>query len=124
MLSHPPSEQLLEYKRGARARWLAEQQQIAMRRARAQQLARATADLLKAQFGVTRVVLFGSLIHAGRFHLHSDADVAAWGLTATNWLRAMSAVAALASDIEINLVDIETCSPELLSVIEREGVQL
>lgn len=124
MPSHLSSEQLLAYKRGARARWLAEQQQIATRRAHAQQLARAAADLLKAQFGVTKVVLFGSLIHVGSFHLHSDVDVAAWGLTATNWLRAMSAVAALASDIEINLVDVETCSPELLSAIEREGVEL
>ena len=77
MLSHPSSEPLLEYKRGARARWLAEQRQIALRRARAHQLARVAADLLKAQFGVTRVALLGSLIHAGRFHLHSDVDVAA-----------------------------------------------
>ena len=117
-------EQWAEYKQGARARWLAERRQIATRRMRAQQLARVAADLLKAQFGVTRVALFGSLIHAGRFHLHSDVDLAVWGLTATNWLRAMSAVAALARDIEINLVDIETCSPELLSVIEREGIEL
>jgi len=29
-----------------------------------------------------------------------------------------------ATDIEVNLVDVETCRPSLLTVIEEEGIEL
>jgi hypothetical protein len=57
-----PAE-MAEYKRTARERWQAEQREAAARRERAWQLAREAAALLKHDFGVTRVVLFGSLSH-------------------------------------------------------------
>ncbi len=117
-------EHMADYKRTARERWLAEKRQTAARRERAWRLAREAATLLKDNYGVRRVVAFGSLIHEGRFHLRSDVDLAAWGLTATNWLKAIGAVASLSNQIELNLVDVECCSPELLTVIEREGVPL
>jgi predicted nucleotidyltransferase len=73
---------------------------------------------------VTRVVLFGSLPQPARFTLWSDVGLAAWGLTPANWLKAIGAVSRLSDEIELNLVDVETCSPALLAVIEREGVPL
>jgi len=112
------------YKRTARARWQAEQQQLAERRQRAWELARQAAELLRERFGVQRVVVFGSLVHEGRFTQWSDVDLAAWGLTAKNWLKAMAAVHELSDDITVNLVDIATCTPELRAVIERDGVEL
>jgi hypothetical protein len=36
----------------------------------------------------------------------------------------MGAVRDLSQEIELNLVDVAACSPELLSVIEREGATL
>jgi hypothetical protein len=69
-------------------------------------------------------VLFGSLAHSGRFTGRSDIDLAAWGLTSKNWLKAMAAVRDLSDEIELNLVDVGCCSPELLAVIEREGILL
>jgi len=71
-----------------------------------------------------RVVVFGSLTHADRFTLWSDVDLAAWGLTPANWLRAIGAVKSLSTEVELNLVDVTCCSPELLTAIEREGVLL
>jgi predicted nucleotidyltransferase len=75
---------------------------------------------LKAEFGVERVMVFGSLTQADRFTQWSDIDLSVWGLTDRNWLRA----AAQVGDIEINLVDVQTCKPEVLVSIEREGVLL
>lgn len=112
------------YKRTARARRQLERKRREMRRERAWQLARRAAALLKEEYDVQRVVVFGSLTHPDRFTLWSDVDLAAWGLTSANWLRAMGAVRELSDEIEVNLVDVACCSPELLMAIEREGVVL
>lgn len=112
---------MAQYRQTARLRWEREQAQREARRAQAWQLARQAADLLRRDFGVGRVVLFGSLIHPDRFSPHSDVDLAAWGLTSKNWLKAMAAVRYLSDEIELNLVDVGCCSPELLAVIEQEG---
>ena len=95
-----------------------------MRREQAWQLARQAAALLKNEFGVERVVVFGSLVHEGRFTQWSDVDLAAWGLSSANWLRASAAVGKLSKEIEISLVDVGSCSPELLAAIERDSVSL
>jgi uncharacterized protein len=115
-------EQMAVYKATARRRWQAEQAEQAERRQRARQLAQQAAALLRDEYGVTEVRLFGSLLRPDRFHLRSDLDLAAWGLTAENWLRASAAVRALSDEIEINLVDVAVCSPVLREAIEREGV--
>jgi predicted nucleotidyltransferase len=122
VMSQISDEQMQAYKRTARARWQAEQAELAQRHEKAWQLARQAAQLLKDHFNVQRVVVFGSLLQPERFHLHSDVDLAAWGLTAANWLKAMAAVHELSHEIELNLVDVGVCSSELYTVIEREGV--
>ena len=40
------------------------------------------------------------------------------------WLKAMAAVGDLSSEVEFKLVDVATCSPELLAAIEQGGVLL
>ena len=121
-----PAEELKQYKRAARARWRAEQERVAARRERAWELARQAAELLKREYNVQRVIIFGSLTHADSFTAWSDVDLAAWGLTSANWLKAIGAVRRLGDGdgIELNLVDVECCSPELLAAIERDGVSL
>ncbi len=81
MASHITPEAMEAYKRTACERWQAEQKQLQERRARAEELAKQAARLLKDQFGVSRVLLFGSLIHPGSFTAWSDIDLAAWGST-------------------------------------------
>ncbi|HEY4691475.1 MAG TPA: nucleotidyltransferase domain-containing protein [Anaerolineae bacterium] len=124
MSLHIPAEQMEKYKRTARERQLAEQRRRDARREHAWELAHQAADLLKREYGVQRVVAFGSLIQPNRFTASSDVDLAAWGLTPTTWLKAIGAVHSLSSEIELNLVDVECCSPELLAAIERDGVPL
>jgi uncharacterized protein len=112
------------YKATARRRWQVEQAQQAARQAQAWRLAQQAAGLLRDRFQVTEVRLFGSLIQPGRFGLRSDVDLAAWGLSAKNWLRASAAVRALSDEIEINLADVAVCSPAVRESIEREGIPL
>ena len=117
-------EEMAVYRATARRRRERERQELARRRERAWALAQQAARLLKEQFGATRVVVFGSLVHEDCFTLWSDVDIAAWGIAPEDTFRAIGAVMDLGGDIEINLVDMGACRPSIRAVIEREGVEL
>ncbi|MCL0094223.1 nucleotidyltransferase domain-containing protein [Dehalococcoidia bacterium] len=114
-------EELEVYRRAARRRKWREPQE---RRRRAWVLARRAADLLRERFRARRVVVFGSLVHEACFTPWSDVDLAAWGLRPEDTFRALGAVQYLDADIEVNLIDVATCSPSLLAAIELEGVEV
>lgn len=118
------AENMRQYRHTAKMRYLADQALREVRCQRAWQLARQAATLLKDEYGVDCVVAFGSLTHPGRFTRWSDVDLAAWGLMPDNWLRAIGAVRALSDEIDINLVDMACCSPELAASILHDGVTL
>ncbi len=117
-------EEMAIYRATARRRWEREQRELVQRRERAWELARRAATLLKEQFGATRVVVFGSLVHEDCFTLWSDVDIAAWGIAPEDTFRAIGAVMDVGGDIEVNLVDMGACRPSLRAVIEQEGVEL
>ncbi len=95
------------------------------RRAEAWRLARVAAGLLRERFGVTRVVVFGSLANDERsFTRWSDVDIAAWGIPPADTFRAIGAVMDISSAPMINLVDVNTCTASLLETIERDGVDV
>jgi hypothetical protein len=54
----------------------------------------------------------------------SDVDLAVWGLLPTETFQAIGVAMDLAADIDVNLVDVGTCSASLLAAIERDGVKL
>jgi predicted nucleotidyltransferase len=88
------------------------------------QIAREAVRMLRDKFHVSRIVVFGSLVHEGRFTRSSDVDIAAWGIDPEDTFRAIGAVMDLDPDIAINLVDVNTARPSLLKVIEKDGVDL
>jgi predicted nucleotidyltransferase len=116
--------QLRIYKQNIATRWQATQPQREQRRGRGWQLAHQATELLKREFRVSKVVVFGSLIDPNRFTQWSDVDLAAWGLTSENWLQAIMEIYYLSDEIDLNLVDVVHCSPQLLQVIEQQGVEL
>jgi predicted nucleotidyltransferase len=118
------SEDIAVYRAAARRRFEQEQRELALREKRAWELARWAAALLRKQFDATRVMVFGSLVHKGCFTPWSDVDVAAWGIRPENTFRAIGAVMDLDAEIEVNLVDVNTCAPSLLMTIEQEGIEL
>jgi len=114
-------EQYIEWLRRsvAQRRPLAEE-----RLARAWRVARRAARLLREQYGVPRVRAFGSLLHPGRFHNSSDIDLAVEGLAVGDYWDALADVFLLDDEIAVDLVDPDTCPPDIWAVVEREGVDL
>ena len=115
-------EEMEVYRRSARERVRRRQEELAGRQQRAWEVARQSAVILKKEFGASRVVLFGSLLHPKLFHARSDVDLAAWDVQ--HYFRAVARLLDLDPEIEINLAPIEDVRPELRTVIEREGVEL
>lgn len=88
------------------------------------EIACRAARLLRERFGATRVVVFGSLAHRAWFRPWSDIDLAAWGIPAAQFYRAVAAVTSLTPDFEVSLVDPESCRSAVRDSIEREGIDL
>lgn len=97
---------------------------IRARRLRAWRLARKAAKLLKTEFGVTKVVVFGSLLHPALFHSKSDVDLAVWGMDDKKYYRAVSLLLDITPAISVDLICVEDARPSLREVIEKEGREL
>ena len=127
-MTHPAlnisPEKMKEYRQTARAREEAQRQQVAARRERAWAVARRAAEMLKTEFGASRVVLFGSLTRPKGFHLRSDIDLAVWGLDEPTHWRALGRVLDLEPTIEVDLVQFEEARPALQVSIAEDGVAL
>jgi len=117
-------EDLDVYRHTARLRERRERKEWVQRLTDAMALARRAADLLRERFGAKRVVVFGSLVREGCFTPWSDVDLGAWGLDPADTFRAIGVVHTIDPNIEINLVDVNACSPSLLALIEAEGRDL
>ena len=91
---------------------------------RAWRVARAAAETLRAQFGATRVVVFGSLARREWFTPWSDIDLAAWGISPSAFYRAVAVVTGFSPEFELDLVAPEDCQPSLRHIIEQEGIAL
>jgi predicted nucleotidyltransferase len=120
------SKEVAVYRAAARRRHEQEQRELASRETRAWELAGQAATLLREKFEAKRVMVFGSLVHRGCFTPWSDVDIAAWGILPQDTFRAMGTVAeiGIGAEIELNLVDVGTCSVALLETIERDGSDL
>jgi predicted nucleotidyltransferase len=112
---------MARYRASAVRRAAARSDELRQREVRAWTVARQAAEVLRSRFGASRVVLFGSLVRPGAFTRWSDVDVAAWGLRPSETFAAVAAVLALDREVEVNLVDMGTCSPALAEAIDREG---
>ncbi len=117
-------EKLATYRATAQRRRQQEKPELAHRREQAWVAARHAAQLLREQFKATRIVVFGSLARESGFTRWSDVDVAAWGIAPEDTFRAIGAVMDLKTGIPVNLVDVNTCRPTLLSAIEQDGIDL
>lgn len=118
------SATLATYQATARQREAQRQKNNQLRREAAWLVAKQAAAALKKQFAAQRVIAYGSLVHGHWFHDHSDIDLAVSGITPETFWAAWAALDSLAAGFEINLIALETSTPGLRAVIEREGVNL
>ena len=121
-----PRDQWTPYLEAARQRLLPEKTSLEERRERDRLLLRVrqAAGMLKAQFGVRRVILFGSLAHTTWLPHESDVDLAIEGLASDDYWRAWRAVEDVITDREVDLIEIEMATDSLRGAIERHGVEL
>lgn len=117
-------DKLEEYRLTAIRRQKVRVAKVKARREKGWKLARKAAKILRQQYHAERVAVFGSLLHELRFTPWSDVDIAAWGIPPDQTFRAIGAVMDLDPSLEINLVDVNTCTPALLKAIEQEAMDL
>jgi predicted nucleotidyltransferase len=90
----------------------------------ARKVARKAAKILKEQFGVEKVVLFGSTVQPRLFHIHSDVDLAVWGLDENLYFRAQGVLLSIDPEINVDLIEFEFASPRMQEIILRDGKPL
>jgi len=112
------------YRAVDRERRAAREAALAERRERGWAFARRAAEVLRTEFGATRVCAFGSLVGPAAFHDRSDVDLAVWGLTSSEYWRALAALEGLDPEVELDLVRVEAARPALVETIEAEGEDL
>jgi predicted nucleotidyltransferase len=117
-------EKMAEYRAGARKREAESQAALDERFELAWQLARQGADILRRQFGATKVVVFGSLVNRQRFFERSDIDLAVWGIPEHLYLHALGRLLDLTTDFSVDLVRVEEAREHMSRSIETEGVEL
>lgn len=108
------------YRASAKRRSQATQQQIHQRRQQGWVVAHQAAHLLKHAFAVHKVAVFGSLLHPW-FSPSSDIDLAVWGMDAQSYWLAVAQLQDLASEFEIDLVNMSYCPDALKAVILQAG---
>jgi len=90
----------------------------------ARKVAVRAAALLKKDFAVKKVAVFGSLAQPSLFHSRSDVDLAVWGLTEKDYFRAVGVLQSLDADVEVDLIMFDTASKSMQETILRDGKEL
>ena len=106
-----------------RERFRREAEEDATAEAEAREQVRDCAECLVEQFGAERVYLIGSLARPGKFHQHSDVDLAAVGLAPKRYFQALSEVGRLVGR-DVDLVLFEDATADMVSHIKKEGIML
>jgi predicted nucleotidyltransferase len=114
------------YKRGLDRRAAPRQLTREEQRERDRLLARARelAKILKKEFGVRRVLLFGSVTRTSWFTSGSDVDLAVEGLETKKYWRAWKLAEDMIADRCVDFVEIESVSDSLRQAIDRYGLEL
>ncbi len=94
-----------------------------VRQQSARDTAGALAKVLKERFHASKVVLFGSVTRTD-FSQWSDIDLAVWGISISDYYRAVAYASGYSSVFKVDLVDAEDCSQSLLLHITQHGIEL
>jgi len=119
-----PAEEMAKYQPWKALDKYSQDSEIKARKDHALSIAHKVGGLLKAKYGATRVVLFGSLAHGAWFTPRSDIDIYVEGISAARFFEAEADIQEISQKFKVDLVDSKECSPELLSKIEEEGIDL
>ncbi len=91
---------------------------------RAWQTAQTLAAMLYEEFGATQVAVFGSLAQQSRFSKWSDIDIAVWGLSFDQYLRAVTETIGFSKEFNIDLVNFEDCKGTFRARIQKQVIPI
>lgn len=94
--------------------------ELARLRKDAEARARRIAEMLKGEYGASRVVLYGSLVEGG-FHEGSDIDLLVEGFKGPFW-EMYSRADRLAGPFHLGIVCVEDACASLLEHVREKGV--
>ena len=118
-----PTE-LASYRKALKTRMTTARSAADSRLKKAREVAGRAALLLKKEFGIRKVVVFGSLVQPDLYHLRSDIDLAVWGLKGRDYFRAVGILQSLDPGFEIDLIAFEDASKSIQEAILSEGKEL
>jgi predicted nucleotidyltransferase len=113
-----------EYLVYARQRKRDHQQQMYQRQRSGISQAKRAAALLKQEFGVKQVFLFGSLLSPEFVHPDSDIDLAVWGLDRDRYYEAVGTLLCKVKGFNVDLIMLETVPDSLFNCVATQGVDL
>ncbi len=120
-----PKDKMEGYRKSARRRSAERATRLQELRKRAMTTARQAADLLKKEYGVEAVYLFGSLAEKfSVFDERSDVDLAVRGLDEAVYYRVVSHLLDLDHALDVDLIQMETAPESLVVKIEKKGIRL
>ncbi len=86
-------------------------------------IAKKIAGVLYEKFGADKVMLYGSLAR-GDFTSWSDIDIAVWGISVTDFYRAVAFATGVSDKWKVDVVDGQDCQENLRASILEEGIIL
>ena len=117
-------DEILRFRDNLKLRQVVLAEQARMRMDKARQVASRAAAVLKTEFSVERVVVFGSLVDPELFHNRSDIDLAVWGIKERDYSRAVGVLQSIDPEFSIDLIVFEDAVAGLQRTILRNGVEL
>ncbi|MEB3210508.1 MAG: nucleotidyltransferase domain-containing protein [Leptolyngbyaceae bacterium] len=110
--------EMQRYLATARRRQQQRKENLHQRRQHALAQAKVAAHILREEFDVSRIVVFGSVLDESAFHESSDLDLAVWNLSSSDYVDAVARLLRL-TDFSIDLVEAERATPYLQASIEK-----
>ncbi len=88
------------------------------------QKARAISEMLRARYGVKKVILFGSIVEGDYLHKGTDIDLLVEGLNPEDFLKAGAEAMKLASPFDVDMIPMEKADRLIKERAEKEGISL
>lgn len=118
-----PSE-FLRFRNKLKTRQFSLEKPVQQRLDKARLAANRAAVLLKTEFSVSRVVLFGSIATEELFHNRSDIDLAVWDIDPGSYYRAVGMLQAIDPEFSVDLIIFDEASTDLQKEILIGGIEL
>ena len=117
------SENEEKYIKGWQRRRKNKKIKLKQKKEKAMKKAKKISDILKTNYGITKVILFGSLAE-DKFWENSDIDLAITGLSEKKYLKAFGEATDIASPFKVDLIIIEKAPEYLLKKINNRGIEI